>query len=859
MTVAAPDDVPRDLTFDAVFSNPPVRIGKDAMCELLDRWLRRLTPADAEFGPGGRAFLVIQRHLGADSVHRWLQREGFLTERLASSKGYRVLVVAGLIANLSELRPRRRPDTEPRQSPFRHGAGMKPLRSVDLKRLHRSWQRRTDQRLALLLDGVQDPFNIGGIVRTAASMRVEHLYLCAHTTLPTHPKVGKTSKGTERYLDWSVHELATDGVTAAREDGLRVVALELTEGAAPVFDVDARRRRLHRRRQREQRHEHFRARCVRCRRLPAAPRAGRVAQRCDGDGDRAVRGPTASMVKGGARLMTTRRVTVGSIVAMLAIALVAPIGPASAATKAHQRGTGIGTAAALDNPNCDPDTGMVAMPQTFVALCVRPFPDGGDNGGATARGVTATTIKVVGVVPNAEQEAAFRTRGQALPRDAATGGNGTWEQAFRDMAAPYERFFEQWGRTIEWDFYMSTGSDEAAQRADAIAIVDREPFAALVVPGGNELMTELATAKVLVLGPGTNTEAEEQSPYRWGAFATDTAAASVNTGEFVAKALAGRKAQWAGDEALHSKTRTFATIFPAPEPRLDFRIEYFDEAFRKYAKRGTRAATPVPYTNQTNLTAASAEYAAQAPQIVARLKEADVTTVILFSGTDLAREVVKIATTQEYFPEWVTTAYSLLDVNILARTVDQEQWAHAFGIGGQLPPVVKTSPEPNFGIFGWYWGQQQGTITPLLQGYMSFLFTGIQMAGPRLTAATYRAGMFAMPKTGGAAQGRVNSFDIAFGAAAGLPYDEYLVIGLDATLVWWSPDTALPANASGAIAFPGIGTYLYVNGAKRYESGSWPKTTPKFFDAASSTAALDPLPPADVPPDYPCDGCPSAT
>ena len=114
---------------------------------------------------------------------------------------------------------------------------MKPLRSVDLKRLHRSWQRRTDQRVALLLDGVQDPFNIGGIVRTAASLRVEHLYLCAHATLPTHPKVGKTSKGTERYLEWSVHESATDGVAAARDDGLRVVALELTEDAPPVFDV----------------------------------------------------------------------------------------------------------------------------------------------------------------------------------------------------------------------------------------------------------------------------------------------------------------------------------------------------------------------------------------------------------------------------------------------------------------------------------------------------------------------------------------------------------------------------------------------------------------------------------------------
>jgi tRNA (guanosine-2'-O-)-methyltransferase len=115
---------------------------------------------------------------------------------------------------------------------------VKPLRSVDLKRLHRDWNRRTDQRVALLLDAVQDPFNIGGIVRTAASLRVEHLYLCAHTTAPTHPKVGKTSKGTERYLEWTMHDTALDGVNRARDDGLRVIALELTDDAAPVNDVD---------------------------------------------------------------------------------------------------------------------------------------------------------------------------------------------------------------------------------------------------------------------------------------------------------------------------------------------------------------------------------------------------------------------------------------------------------------------------------------------------------------------------------------------------------------------------------------------------------------------------------------------
>jgi 16S rRNA (guanine1207-N2)-methyltransferase len=122
VTVVAPDDVPAGLRFDAIFSNPPVRVGKDAMRELLARWLRRLAPseeatetqvmdsvrairaASAPFGQGargrgGRAFLVVQRHLGSDSLQDWLQHEGFLAERLASSKGYRVLVVAGRIDN----------------------------------------------------------------------------------------------------------------------------------------------------------------------------------------------------------------------------------------------------------------------------------------------------------------------------------------------------------------------------------------------------------------------------------------------------------------------------------------------------------------------------------------------------------------------------------------------------------------------------------------------------------------------------------------------------------------------------------------------------------------------------------------
>ena len=84
--VAAPDDVPDDIRFDRILSNPPIRVGKAALHELLLRWLPRLTD-------DGVAHLVVQKHLGSDSLSRWLASQGYPTERLASRAGYRILEV----------------------------------------------------------------------------------------------------------------------------------------------------------------------------------------------------------------------------------------------------------------------------------------------------------------------------------------------------------------------------------------------------------------------------------------------------------------------------------------------------------------------------------------------------------------------------------------------------------------------------------------------------------------------------------------------------------------------------------------------------------------------------------------------
>ena len=79
-----PEQVPSDQVFDEIWSNPPIRIGKDALHDLLLTWLPRLAP-------GGRMVMVVGKNLGADSLQRWLGEQGWPTTRLASHKGFRVL------------------------------------------------------------------------------------------------------------------------------------------------------------------------------------------------------------------------------------------------------------------------------------------------------------------------------------------------------------------------------------------------------------------------------------------------------------------------------------------------------------------------------------------------------------------------------------------------------------------------------------------------------------------------------------------------------------------------------------------------------------------------------------------------
>jgi tRNA (guanosine-2'-O-)-methyltransferase len=117
-------------------------------------------------------------------------------------------------------------------------AGRRQLGSTDVKRLNRAWRRRTQARVGLLLESVGQPFNLGSIIRTAAAFGVEQLWLCGTGATPDHPSARKTALGTDRYLPWEHLPDVRAGVAAARESGLRVVAVELASGAVPLYEAE---------------------------------------------------------------------------------------------------------------------------------------------------------------------------------------------------------------------------------------------------------------------------------------------------------------------------------------------------------------------------------------------------------------------------------------------------------------------------------------------------------------------------------------------------------------------------------------------------------------------------------------------
>jgi len=114
------------------------------------------------------------------------------------------------------------------------------LSGTELKRLHREWRKKPRGKLSMIICGVQGPYNVGSILRSAAAERVDHIWFTANATTPDSPKVGKTALGSERYLEWKETASSFEAIDEARSQGYQVIALELATESLPIYKLDLR-------------------------------------------------------------------------------------------------------------------------------------------------------------------------------------------------------------------------------------------------------------------------------------------------------------------------------------------------------------------------------------------------------------------------------------------------------------------------------------------------------------------------------------------------------------------------------------------------------------------------------------------
>jgi hypothetical protein len=545
-----------------------------------------------------------------------------------------------------------------------------------------------------------------------------------------------------------------------------------------------------------------------------------------------------------------------ALVLLVATALVAVMAsPAGAKAGPSVPAAGVGSKAALDSPQCDKSDGLLAYPYQHRAPCTAPLKAGQSNGGATAPGVTKTTIKVVLLLgTHDQQDTAAKMPGGSAPQNHATNQQGYIEDTYPDWQAVLDHNFNLWGRKFEFVTVHPTGADEAAQNADALTVAAMKPFivvssAPAVAGGGQVFAADLVAKKIIVFYPGiTNAEAGKQAPYRYlGGF--DNNATVINAVQFAARQLQGQTAKWSGD--FTTKKRVFGLI--RPESGIDW--QYFGSTAKQEGLKiapGGQEVYSVPI-DTSQITAKNQE---EAPVLVAKLKDAGVTTVMMFTSFGMNQQVLKAADSLDYHPEWFFTGLGAQDIEITARILqaaDPEQMKHVFGLG-DLPLYVSGIDDPQVSWFDWYWGKNQGVYSAGTVGTLYLIDTGVSLAGPKLTAKTFQQGLFSFPTNGGAASNQVQSFMFGLGPSPGLPYDEYSQVGLDYAIMWWSPTE----TGKGKILFDdGTGRFMYIDNAKRYSAGEWKKGEPKLFDPSTSISQFNGLPASDAVTDYPCKGCPS--
>jgi hypothetical protein len=418
----------------------------------------------------------------------------------------------------------------------------------------------------------------------------------------------------------------------------------------------------------------------------------------------------------------------------------------------------------------------------------------GDNGGATARGVSNSTITV-----------AFReTNDPGFQQTLAQIGGAQFQDTQADiertisgLADYFNKHFQFYGRQLKFVFYKGQGSQtnellgggQQEADSDALHVADTiKAFAdmsATTEPYGDALSRQ----HVVNFGePYLSGEwFQQRAPYAWSV-ATDCTQVSDASAEIAAKELVGKPAIYAGPEYQHT-TRKIAIIAP-DNPWYQQCVQNADNIFRSYHEPVPES---IPY--QLDLSTLSS----QASSIVAKLKSQGITTVACGCDPIFPVYLTQRAAEQDYTPEWSVIGVALTDQDIVGQLFNQQEWSHAYGVSylGRTLPYQRTL---GYAAYRSVRSDEPAQAVNLIYSQMYMLALGIQLAGPNLNASTFEQGM----RSYGGGTGEFGTW--------GFPTGHFTPTE-DGVEIYWNPSATSAYNGQKG---------AYVFSSPRYKDGQWP-------------------------------------
>jgi len=500
-------------------------------------------------------------------------------------------------------------------------------------------------------------------------------------------------------------------------------------------------------------------------------------------------------------------------------------------------GGSIATAEFGKGPHCRPDGRQVAI-ERVAPPCVNWVP-GSNNGGSTSPGVTKDQILIVRYLPQSDPATQAILKSASLADDPQVVTN-----AYKALFTYFNQHYETYGRQVVFQDFGATGAsdDQEHAKADAITIATKiHPFA--VWDGPKVFGAELASRGIICICTVTLSSEFYTSlpPYIFGSLPTSTEY-SQQLGEYIGKKLWNRPAKFVGQGWLPAQTqkRKFGLIYlegvkgvadPEGKRAKDALVAEMAKYGAKFGDGDIFAYTYDPGKN-------SSDFA----NMMIKFHGDGVTSLVMFVDPLSPIEITSSATNQSYFPEWIITGSGLSDTTAAGRLYDQTQWQHAFGISPLW--VTWATVQKSYGWRETHHGNpamkdgDEGVLINIYASVPRLIFTGIHMAGPKLTPQAFSNGMFAYPKSGGTPATPTAYYTRNYPTAI----KDFMEIYYDGSQS--GPDER-GINGKGMIMKMHIG--------KRYTLGQWSTAeTEAFHDPTAVSVSDDPAMGGD--PDHEQDG-----